>query len=232
MTHGSRGRERREGTRRDLDRVLAELVRRYPELEACVPDIEQAFELLMVCYGDGGQVLVCGNGGSAADSEHIVGELMKGFLSRRPVDAGTRTLLADAFPDDGAYLADNLQGALPAISLVGHVALTSAYANDVAPDMVFAQQVYGYGRTGDVLLALSTSGTSSNVVRALQVARARGLRTIGLTGRGGGRMRELCDVAICVPFDGVVEIQERHLPVYHALCTMLEAAFFAPDPSP
>ena len=231
MNGGAPGRAPSRAAGGEPGGVLAELMRRYPDLEACVPSLERAFELLRACYQDGGKVLVCGNGGSAADSEHIVGELMKGFLSRRPVDAGIRKELVAAFPDDGGYLADHLQGALPAISLVSQTALTSAYANDVASDMVFAQQVYGYGRPGDVVFALSTSGNSVNVVRALQVARALGLRTLGLTGRDGGRMRELCDVAIRVPFDTVVEIQERHLPVYHALCTLLEAAFFAPEQS-
>ena len=231
MSGGAPGGARSQAAGGEPGRVLAELERRYPELQACVPSVERAFELLSACYRNGGLVLVCGNGGSAADSEHIVGELMKGFLSQRPVDAATRSKLLEALPNDGAYLSDHLQGALPAISLVSHAALTSAYANDVAPDMVFAQQVYGYGRPGDVLFALSTSGNSTNVVRALQVARALGLRTVGLTGSEGGRMRDLCDVAIRVPFDRVVEIQERHLPVYHALCTMLEAAFFAPERS-
>jgi phosphoheptose isomerase len=207
------------------------LVRRYPELEGCMGALEQAFTLLEGCYRGGGKVLVCGNGGSAADSEHIVGELMKGFLSRRPLDPSARQWLIDAFPEDGMYLADNLQGALPALSLVSQTALLSAYANDVAPDMIFAQQVYGYGRPGDALIGISTSGNSGNVLRALQVARAMGLATIGLTGRSGGRMVGLCDVTLQVPYDTVTEIQERHLPIYHTLCIMLEEAFFPPGGS-
>lgn len=209
-----------------------ELLRRYPDLEGCIPALEQAFTLLERCYRGSGKVLVCGNGGSAADSEHIVGELMKGFLSRRPLNPSARQRLIDVFPEDGAYLADNLQGALPALSLVSQTALLSAFANDVAPDMIFAQQVYGYGRPGDALIGISTSGNSGNVLRALQVARAMGLATIGMTGRSGGRMVGLCDVTLQVPYDTVTEIQERHLPLYHTLCIMLEDAFFPPDGTP
>lgn len=206
--------------------VLLRLVNKYPELEACIPDIVRAFELLADSYRSGGKLLVCGNGGSSADSDHIVGELMKGFMSKRPLPQQRRDELSAAFPEDGAYLADHLQGALPAISLTSSTALISAYANDVAADMVYAQQVYGYGRREDVLLGISTSGNSANVIRALQVARARGLATIGLTGEHGGRMRELCDVAIRVPWGVTPDIQERHLPIYHALCILLEDEFF------
>ncbi|MBP1993997.1 D-sedoheptulose-7-phosphate isomerase [Paenibacillus eucommiae] len=209
-----------------MNAILFELKSKYPELSQCIPDIEQACEVLTTSYRQGGKLLVCGNGGSASDSEHIVGELMKGFMSKRPLPENERSQLRDHFGDHGSYLADHLQGALPAISLVSHSALISAFANDVAADMVYAQQVYGYGVQGDVVLGLSTSGNSRNVLHALQVARLRGLRTIGMTGQGGGAMKAVCDVTICVPWERTPDIQERHLPIYHALCILLEEEFF------
>ncbi|MFC0329274.1 SIS domain-containing protein [Paenibacillus sepulcri] len=210
--------------------VFSALSSKYPELDSCLSDIGKAYELLEGSYSMGGQVLVCGNGGSASDSEHIVGELMKGFMQKRPVPAAFREELGALFPGEEAEICDNLQGALPAISLVSHTALMTAFMNDVSADMVFAQQVYGYGRPGDALIGLSTSGNSRNVVRALQVAKAKGMKTIGLTGRTGGRMKELCDAVICVPWDSTPDIQERHLPIYHALCIALEDRFFSPYP--
>jgi phosphoheptose isomerase len=204
---------------------------KYPELSICLEDLRDAFIILRDSYRGGGKLLVCGNGGSAADGEHIVGELMKGFLSKRCLPMALQQKFIQAFPQNGSYLAAHLQGALPTISLASHTALMTAFANDVAADMVFAQQVYGYGRPGDVLLGISTSGNSINVVHALQVARALSLPTLGLTGRSGGRLRGLCDVTICVPWDQTHEIQERHLVIYHALCAMLEKEFF-PDEHP
>jgi len=205
---------------------FGKLIEKYPDLSACLLDLERAAEMLSACYRAGGQVLICGNGGSAADSEHVVGELMKGYLRRRPIPAPTRQRLLDTFPDQGGYLAEHLQGALPAISLVSQTALTTAYANDVAPDMIFAQQVYAYGKPGQVLMAISTSGNSMNVVRAAQVARALGLRILGFTGQGGGKLAAICEVTIRVPYDDVMTVQERHLPIYHALCAVIEAEFF------
>jgi D-sedoheptulose 7-phosphate isomerase len=170
--------------------------------------------------------LVCGNGGSAADAEHIVGELMKGYLLQRPIPDETRARLVAASPESGAYLAGALQGALPAISLVSQASLLSAIANDTAADMVFAQQVYGYGRAGDVLVGISTSGNARNVVYAMQVARAMGMHTCALTGPGGGALKSVADVCICAPGESTPAIQERHLPIYHVLCAMLEEEFF------
>jgi D-sedoheptulose 7-phosphate isomerase len=207
-----------------MQQTLDQLISKYPELKACEADITRAFHIIRNSYANGGKVLLCGNGGSAADCDHIVGELMKGFMSKRPLSQEMREKLRLDGQDDG-YLADHLQGALPAISLVSHSALMSAFSNDVAADIVFAQQVYGYGKKGDVLVGLSTSGNSVNVIRALQVARALGVSTIGFTGRGG-KMNSLCDAAICVPFDSTPDVQERHLPIYHALCIMLEKEFF------
>ncbi len=209
------------------DDLLHTLVSRYPELTACLPDIQAAFDLLRATFQRGGKVLVCGNGGSAADSEHIVGELMKGYRLPRPLPEAARRRILEAWPEEGAYLADHLQGALPAISLVSQSALLSAFANDVAADMVYAQQVYGYGRPGDALIAISTSGNAANVLHAVEVGRALGLGTIGLTGREGGRLKAVCDVTIRVPADSTPAIQERHLPIYHTLCALLEEAFFA-----
>jgi phosphoheptose isomerase len=210
-----------------MTQVMERLLERYPDLARAAPAVRAAYELLERSYRNGGKLLVCGNGGSAADSEHIVGELMKGFVSRRPVSVEFRLRLAEVSPQHATYLADHLQGALPAIALVSHTALSSAYANDVAADMIYAQQVYGYGQAGDVLLGISTSGNAQNVVHALQVARAMGLATVGLTGKDGGAMASLCDVTICAPGQTTAEIQERHLPIYHALCQMLEEAFFS-----
>lgn len=206
--------------------ILKHLICCYPELEGCKGDIEKSFHILIQTYENGGKVLICGNGGSAADSEHIVGELMKGFILKRDLTGEHREKLMTAFSEDGRYLADNLQGALPAISLVSQSALTSAYINDVAADMVFAQQVYGYGQASDVLVGLSTSGNSKNVVNALKVAKAFGLKTIGMTGEKGGSMDDLCDVTIKVPVDETYKVQEYHMPVYHALCAMIEEEFF------
>ena len=181
--------------------------------------LDQSLSVLEESFRNGGKLLICGNGGSAADSDHIVGELMKGFKKQRPVPADMREKL-------GEDLADHLQGALPAISLAGHAALSTAFLNDVAPDMVFAQQVYGYGNENDVLLAITTSGNSGNVLHAVKVAQAKNMKTIGLTGPKGGKLKEAADTCICVPGSCTADIQELHLPVYHALCAMLEERFF------
>ncbi len=198
----------------------------YPNLEICRNSINESFVIITGCYLSGGKILICGNGGSASDSEHIVGELMKGFILKRPLKIEARKKIEEVFPEDSQYLVDNLQGALPAISLVSHTALSSSFINDVQPDMVFAQQVYGYGKPGDVLLGLSTSGNSPNVINAIKIAHALDLKTIGMTGETGGIMKRLCDVTVCVPARETYKIQELHLPVYHALCAMIEEEFF------
>ena len=206
------------------ERHLQLLVKRYPRLIACDAEVREAYRIMEECFRKGGKLLLCGNGGSAADSEHIAGELMKGFLLPRHIspiqpDSDISTEEAEAF--NAA-----LQQALPAIALTGHTSLTTAYANDVQPVMGFAQQVFGYGRPGDVLLAISTSGNSENVIRAAQIAKRRGLKVVGLTGQSGGRLKKLSHTCICVPEHETAFIQELHLPVYHALCAALEAAFF------
>lgn len=205
---------------------LAVLVKRYPALQACEKDLEAAFELLVAAYQNGNKLLICGNGGSAADSEHMVAELMKGFLKRRPIPAVHATQLEQIGGPAGQAIASRLQGTLAAISLPSQVSLVTAIANDLDYDMIFAQQVYGLGRAGDVLLAISTSGNSKNVSNAVTVAKAFGLKSIVLTGRAGGELAPLADVAIKVPSDNVAEIQELHLPVYHWLSTELEETFF------
>src|SRR5688572_12881133 len=205
---------------------IEQLISSYPELESCAPDIKAAFQMLSTCYRNGGKVLTCGNGGSAADAEHIVGELMKGYLLKRPVPKEIRAKLIATSSQDGNYLADHLQGGLPGISLVSQTALISAIANDTAADMAYAQQVYAYGREGDAIIGISTSGNARNVIHAVQVARALGLQSIGLTGPSGGALKPLCDVCICVPAENTPAVQERHLPIFHVLCAMLEEEFF------
>ncbi len=211
----------------DVQTILSNLCTHHPELLACMGDIQSAFYIMKECYANNGKVLVCGNGGSAADSEHIVGELMKGFLLKRRINEQDVRKIREAYPEDWEYLSEHLQGALPAISLVSQSAISSAFINDVAADMAFAQQVYGYIRPGDVLIGLSTSGNAKNVLNALKVAHSMGARTIGLTGEAGGRMKDLCDVAIQAPANETYRVQEYHLPIYHALCAMIEAEFFA-----
>ena len=203
---------------------LPRLLERYPILNPCADSLTFAFEILVAAYKSGNKLLVCGNGGSAADSEHIVGELMKSFLKRRPLPAKDVAKLEAA---GGNEIARRLQGTLAAISLPSQMSLLTATANDGDFEMVFAQQVYGLGRPGDVLLAISTSGGSKNVCNAVIVAKAFGLKSIALTGQSGGDLAPLADVAIKVPTDDVAEIQELHLPVYHWISTELEAAFFS-----
>jgi len=205
---------------------LSLLVKRYPALQPCERELEAAFDLLVAAYQNGNKLLICGNGGSAADSEHMVAELMKGFLKRRAIPAVHATQLEQSSGPAGQAIASRLQGTLAAISLPSQVSLITAIANDLDYDMIFAQQVYGLGRAGDVLLAISTSGKSKNVVNAVLVAKAFGLKSIALTGRAGGDLAPLADVAIKVPSDNVAEIQELHLPVYHWLSTELEETFF------
>ncbi len=206
--------------------ILAIFLRRKAELEPCASDIRAAFIVLETSFRSGGRLLVCGNGGSAADADHIVGELMKGFLLRRPILQLEREALLRSSALHGPRLADSLQRALPAISLCGAPAFSSAFANDVAADLVYAQAVHALGRKGDVLLALSTSGDSRNVVYAAVAARASGLGTIALTGRGGGELAQACDVAVRAPAHETFLVQELHLPVFHVLCAMLEEEFF------
>lgn len=205
---------------------LEELVRRYPVLESSKDDIYKAYEMIAESYQNGGKLLIAGNGGSASDAEHIVGELMKSFVLPRKLDKEYAARLVEADADMGAELADKLQCALPAIALVDHVALSTAYLNDVDPLLSFAQQVNGYGVAGDVFLGITTSGNSKNVLYANTVAKAKGMKTIALTGRDGGKIKDIADVTIVVAENETYKIQELHLPVYHCLCLMLEERFF------
>ena len=197
---------------------LERLMKRYPMLAGMREELELVFCIMKDSYEKGGKLLVCGNGGSAADSDHIVGELMKGFYKQRRLPAAEKI----RFGEQG----EKLQGALPAIALSQHSALSTAFLNDVDPEMVFAQQVYGYGVEDDVFLGLSTSGNSVNVISAAKVAAAKGMKVIAMTGKDGGAMRELSDVCLVVPAQMTADIQEFHLPIYHALCAMLEDYFF------
>ena len=207
-------------------KYLEELEERYPVLDAVKDDVRKAYELLEACYEQGGKLLIAGNGGSCADAEHIVGELMKGFVKRREVSDSFAECLRNADEVRGAELAKKLQGGLPAIALTGHAGLSTAYLNDVDGDLIFAQQTYGYGRPGDVLIGISTSGNAKNVMYAMTVAKALGMKTIGLTGKDGGALKREADVSVVVPETETFKIQELHLPVYHALCLMLEERFF------
>lgn len=200
------------------------LIRRYPELEPLKTDLERACAILEASFAAGGRLYLCGNGGSAADSEHIVGELMKDFCRKRPVPAAFAEKLRALTGSD--ELAAGLHGALPAVSLCSQTALATALCNDGDPTLVFAQQVYGYGRAGDTLLALSTSGNSANIVKAAQVAKALDLKVISITGQGGGKLAELADAALRLPASETYQVQELTLPVYHALCLVLEDRFF------
>lgn len=204
------------------------LMQRYPALSICQNEIVSAYEIMEKCFKEGGKLLVAGNGGSAADAEHIVGELMKGFkLSRKPSSEYAKELIA-VNAELGQTLADNLQGALPAVALDGHPALSTAYMNDCEPLLCFAQQVNGYGQIGDVFLGISTSGNSKNVLYAATVAKAKGMKIIGLTGAKKSKLSELADVCVAVPQTETYMIQELHLPVYHCWCLMLEHVFFDP----
>lgn len=210
----------------ELEKLLEQTINRHPMLSAVRADIESAYTILADSYLNGRKLLICGNGGSASDAEHIVGELMKSFAYNRVLSNTLQQQLQAASTTTGDFLAKNLQPALRAISLTCHSALYLAIANDIDPGLVFAQQVIGYGDPGDVLLAISTSGNSINVVNAVYTANALGLTTIGLTGKKGGQLKESCDLAICVDAIDTAAIQELHLPVYHTLCKMLEFRFF------
>jgi D-sedoheptulose 7-phosphate isomerase len=196
-------------------------------LFGCDEAVAQTIAALISCYQRQGKLLVCGNGGSAADAEHIVGEMMKGFCLPRRLSDNDKARLASVAGDDTELLATKLQYGLAALSLVSHSALITATANDQDGQLIFAQQVWGIGLAGDVLLAISTSGNSQNVLLAAKVARAKNILVVGLTGASGGRLAEICDIAIKVPSDQVAEIQEMHLPIYHHICASVEANFFA-----
>lgn len=209
-----------------LQRHIDLLIKRYPVLASIEKDIVEAYLVMEETYEHDGKIMVAGNGGSAADAEHIAGELMKRFKTPRPVSDEFAARLKAIDPERGANLAANLERSLMAIPLVAHEALTTAYINDVDGYGVFAQQLFGFGRKGDVFLGISTSGNSKNVMSATVVARALGIKVIGLTGAGGGELACVADVCVKAPETETYMIQELHLPIYHCWCLMLEERFF------
>lgn len=205
---------------------MINLYEHYPELKSCEESIEKAYEMLKETYYSGGKILLCGNGGSCADCEHIVGELMKGFLSMREPDEETKAKISAKFPEDSEYFAKNLQRGIPAVSLSAHSGVFTAFVNDVTADMVYAQMVYGLGKENDLVWGISTSGNSGNVVNALKIASALGLKTLGMTGEKDSKMSAICDETIKAPHHDTYRIQEYHLPIYHYLCAKLEKEIF------
>lgn len=204
----------------------SELIKRYPALAGCEAAIESARAMLIDCFENGGKLLLCGNGGSCADCEHIVGELMKGFMSKRPLTSSQRAELRANCPDISEETLGKLQNALPAISLTSFSALNTAFANDVDASLIYAQSVYALGKKNDILIAISTSGNSKNAVEAARVAKAIGVKVIGLSGKGGGALAKIADICINAPEDETYKIQEMHLPIYHYLCAEIEKHFF------
>ncbi|HHH49962.1 MAG TPA: SIS domain-containing protein [Saprospiraceae bacterium] len=208
------------------ENILAKLITKYPQLEVCKKQIATAADLIVESFKNQGQLLICGNGGSCADADHIVGEMMKSFSKKRPLEKNFREKLTALSNERGLLLASKLEAGLRTISLNAHQALITAVANDIGGDFIFAQQVVGYGRVGDILLGISTSGNSQNVVDACITAKAKGMKVIALVGQTGGKMKAFADVAICVPSTCTPDVQEFHLPIYHALCIMAEESFF------
>ncbi|MBQ6449892.1 SIS domain-containing protein [bacterium] len=208
------------------NKYLAELLIRYPRLAACENSVYQTYQMLLDSFANQHKLLVAGNGGSCADAEHLVGELMKGFCLPRLLDEQQKQKLISIDDEIGKTLGKKLQGALPTLALTNHNALNTAYLNDVDGLYIYAQQVYGYGQVGDVFLGISTSGNSKNILNAAVTAKAKQLKVIGLTGENGGRLKDYCDVCICVPETETFKVQELHLPVYHCLALMLEEKFF------
>lgn len=205
---------------------LTQLLERYPQLQSISNNLEAARDLMIIKAKEGRLVLVAGNGGSSADADHIVGELMKSFVRKRPIDTGTAQQLTRIGGDLGNHIASNLEGAVRAICLSSHQALSTAFMNDVDSALVYAQQVYGYGTSGDLFVGISTSGNARNVLNAALVAKAKGLAVLGLTGKGGGALQAYCDVCLRVPEHETFKVQELHLPIYHWLCMEIEAALW------
>ena len=211
-----------------MNHFIEDLIKRYPNLDVCKNSIVQAFETLESCFANGHKLLIAGNGGSYADAEHIAGELMKSFIKKRVVSDSFKNRLVSIDEERGLELSTKLQQGLPTIVLGNHQGLNTAFINDVENGglLLFAQQLFVYGQKDDVLLAISTSGNSTNVINACVVAKAKKMKTIGLTGQEGGLLKEYCDVVVKVPAEATHVIQEYHLPIYHCLCLMLEEVFF------
>lgn len=203
------------------------LIERYPALAVCESEIKRAIEAIIACYEKGGKLLLCGNGGSCADCDHIVGELMKGFLKKRPLDESKKAEMREKCAELDDATLSKLQGGLSAISLPTIAALSSAFNNDVDPELTYAQATLALGKAGDVFIGLSTSGNAKNVAAAARVARGLGMTVIGMSGEGGGKLATLSDIAIRVPESETFKIQELHLPVYHAICAEVEEYFYS-----
>lgn len=206
--------------------MITELLNRYPSLCKCKAEIENAAKAIIDCYENGGKLLLCGNGGSSADCEHIVGEMMKGFLKKRPLSESKRTEMKDKCDLVDDELLNKLQGGLPAIAIPSITALNSAFCNDVDPELVYAQPLMALGKENDILIGISTSGNSKNVFGAVKVAKALGIKVIGLTGKTGGKLKDTADICICATETETFKIQELHLPIYHYLCAAVEKHFF------
>ncbi len=206
--------------------MLNELLNRYPQLTECQDELKKATAAMIDCYKNGGKILLCGNGSSCADCDHIVGELMKGFLKKRPLSTEQKTKMTSLSPLLEEETLSKLQGGLPAIALPSITALNSAFCNDVDPELIYAQSVMSLGKSGDVLIAMSTSGNAKNVFAAAKVAKGLGLTVIGLTGSSGGKLNQIADICIKVPETETFKVQELHLPVYHYLCAVVEDEFF------
>ena len=206
--------------------MLNELLNRYPQLSVCEESLKISADAIIDTYENGGKLILCGNGGSCADCDHIVGELMKGFLKKRPICESKKAEMKNncALLDDESL--NKLQGGLPAIALPSIAGLNSAFCNDVDPELIYAQSLMSLGNKGDILIALSTSGNSKNVFAAAKVAKGLGLKVIALTGKTGGKLKGVADICICVPETETYKIQELHLPVYHYLCAETEKKFF------
>lgn len=206
--------------------MINELMNRYPTLLPIKDNIEATTKILIDCYNNGNKLLICGNGGSCADSDHIVGELMKGFLKKRPLSNEFKEKMKSNFPEIDDIMLDKLQMGLPAISLPSFTALNSAFCNDIDPELIYAQALMGLAKKEDILLCISTSGNSKNVYAAAKVGKALGIKIISLTGESGGKLKDISDICINVPETETFKVQELHLPVYHYLCATIEDYFF------
>lgn len=206
--------------------MLNELLNRYPQLTVCTDELKKVVAVLVDCYQNGGKLLLCGNGGSCADCDHIVGELMKGFLKKRSLSDEQKAEMQKNYPLLDETMLNKLQGGLPAIALPSITALNSAFCNDVDPELIYAQAVLALGNKNDVLIAISTSGNSKNVVAAAKVAKGLGITVVALTGNTGGKLKDCSDILVAVPENETYKVQELHLPVYHYLCAAIEEAFF------
>ena len=207
--------------------MLNELIKRYPVLSVCAEEVDKAVNAIISSYEKGGKLLLCGNGGSCADCDHIVGELMKGFLKKRPLDDSKKAEMREKCAELDDATLSKLQAGLGAISLPSITALGAAFNNDVDPELTYAQATLALGKAGDVFIGLSTSGNAKNVAAAARVARGLGLVVIGMSGEGGGKLAALSDIAIRVPESETFKIQELHLPVYHAICAEVEEYFYS-----